>query len=75
MICTFTIINTSYQKLPFGSGDCPDKLFYLQYGIRGVLIFKATEGPSGICCWLGARRRFAKYTNDLEIEYVYGICK
>ena len=22
------IINTSYQKLPFGSGDDPDKLFF-----------------------------------------------
>ena len=25
-----TIINTSYQKLPFGSGDCPDKLLFHQ---------------------------------------------
>ena len=25
-----SIINTSYQKLPFGSGDDPDKLFFLQ---------------------------------------------
>ena len=25
-----TIINTSYQKLPFGSGDYPDKLLYHQ---------------------------------------------
>ena len=24
----FLIINTSYQKLPFGSGDDPDKLFF-----------------------------------------------
>ena len=24
------IINTSYQKLPFGSGDDPDKLFFHQ---------------------------------------------
>ena len=24
------IINTSYQKLPFGSGDYPDKLLYHQ---------------------------------------------
>ena len=25
-----TIINTSYQKLPFGSGDYPDQLLYHQ---------------------------------------------
>ena len=25
-----TFINTSYQKLPFGSGDYPDKLLYHQ---------------------------------------------
>ena len=25
-----SIINTSYQKLPFGSGDDPDKLFFYQ---------------------------------------------
>ena len=24
------IINTSYQKLPFGSGDDPDKVFFHQ---------------------------------------------
>ena len=24
------VINTSYQKLPFGSGDYPDKLLYHQ---------------------------------------------
>ena len=26
----YYIINTSYQKLPFGSGDYPDKLLYHQ---------------------------------------------
>ena len=26
----FRIINTSYQKLPFGSGDYPDKLLFHQ---------------------------------------------
>ena len=26
----FGIINTSYQKLPFGSGDYPDKLLFHQ---------------------------------------------
>ena len=30
MICVFAIINTSYQKLPFGSGDYPDKLLFHQ---------------------------------------------
>ena len=25
------IINTSYQKLPFGSGDDPDKLFFFVF--------------------------------------------
>ena len=27
-----SIINTSYQKLPFGSGDYPDKLLFHQAG-------------------------------------------
>ena len=26
--CRMSIINTSYQKLPFGSGDDPGKLFF-----------------------------------------------
>ena len=29
---------------------------------------KATDDLSGICCRAGVRRRFAKFTNDLEIE-------
>ena len=29
-VCDAPIIDTSYQKLPFGSGDDPDKLFFLQ---------------------------------------------
>ena len=29
-ICDAPIINTSYQKSPFGSGDCPDKLLFHQ---------------------------------------------
>ena len=29
-VCDAPIINTSYQKLPFGSGDYPDKLLFHQ---------------------------------------------
>ena len=29
-VCDVPIINTSYQKLPFGSGDYPDKLLFHQ---------------------------------------------
>ena len=29
-VCDTRIINTSYQKLPFGSGDYPDKLLFHQ---------------------------------------------
>ena len=29
-VCDVPIINTSYQKLHFGSGDYPDKLFFHQ---------------------------------------------
>ena len=28
--CHVSIINTSYQRLPFGSGDDPDKLLFHQ---------------------------------------------
>ena len=32
LCCDFErlVINTSYQKLPFGSGDDPDKLFFFE---------------------------------------------
>ena len=26
--CRVSVVNTSYQKLPFGSGDHPDKLLF-----------------------------------------------
>ena len=29
-VCDAPIINTSYQTLPFGSGDCPDELLFPQ---------------------------------------------
>ena len=29
-VCDAPIINTSYQKLPFGSGEYPDKLLFQQ---------------------------------------------
>ena len=29
-VCDAPVINTSYQKLPFGSGDYPDKLLFHQ---------------------------------------------
>ena len=29
-VCDAPIINTSYQKLPFGSGDHPDRLLFHQ---------------------------------------------
>ena len=33
------IINTSYQKLPFGSGDDPDKIPSLKNGVIGLVAF------------------------------------
>ena len=36
---SITIINTSYQKLPFGSGDYPDKLLLEVYQQALILSF------------------------------------
>ena len=41
------IINTSYQKLPFGSGDDPDKVIDTSYDVPGVMINQVRT----ICNW------------------------
>ena len=46
-----SIINTSHQKLPFGSGDDVDKLL-LHTGIFLLLILKVVPGPTCNTCLL-----------------------
>ena len=42
------IINTSYQKLPFGSGDDTDKLFFHQ-ALHKVSNSSDREFPRAVC--------------------------
>ena len=42
------LINTSYQKLPFGSGDDPDKLFFHQ-ALNHVSNSSDRELPRAVC--------------------------
>ena len=44
------IINTSYQKLPFGSGDYPDKLLYHQ-ALNQVSNSSDRELPRDMFCF------------------------
>ena len=36
------VVNTSYQKLPFGSGDYPDKLWNLVF-FAGILLYEPVD--------------------------------
>ena len=49
-VCNVPIINTSYQKLPFGSGDYPNKLLFHQAPNR---LFKSSDRdlPRDLFCF------------------------
>ena len=53
--CRASIINTSYQKSPFGSGDDPDTLFFHQ-ALNKVSNASDRELPRAVCWYVTERR-------------------
>ena len=53
--CRVSIINTSYQSLPFGSGDDPEKLFIHQSLNHFCFFIRQGIIPCRVCWYLAKR--------------------